>query len=223
VTLFTIQVSFYHIATFSTSYWISAQSSTMPDRYAPIPPSQLSSEQHKAYDEASKIATDMFGDKFLYKTEDGSFIGPFAPLLYTPTLIDPFFKLVIEIGKIPGLPAEARETAILTTGSHYKAGFELYAHMRVASSTTSLSSEQIKSISEGVKPTGDSALDEQCEVAFDVSIELAKGGGPLSDKNWKRALDSFGKEGAAALIQYVGVYAYTCILLNGVDASVPES
>lgn len=190
-------------------------------RYPPIPPSSLTTEQHKAYDEASEICSNVFGNKFLYKNEDGAFIGPFAPLLYTPSLVDPFFKLVVELGKLPGLPGPAREIAILVTGSRFKSKYELYAHERVAASTR-LTTAQISSVKSGEKPLGDDALDEQGDVAFDVAIELSHKQGPMTDANWERAVYAFGKEGTAALIQYVGVYAYTCVLLNGVDAPVPD-
>lgn len=190
-------------------------------RYPPIPPSSLSPEQHEAFDEASDICSNMFGDKFLYKNQDGAFIGPFAPLLYTPSIVHPFFKLVVELGKLPGLPAPAREVAILATGSSFKSKYELYAHERVAAST-SLTKSQIHSVKNGKKPFRDDTLNEQCEVAFDVAIELSHKQGPMSDANWKRAEKAFGRDGTAALIQYVAVYAYTCVLLNGVDAPVPN-
>lgn len=190
-------------------------------RYSPIAPSSLTADQHKAYDEASEICSSVFGDKFLYKNEDGAFIGPFAPLLFTPTLVDPFFKLVVELGKLPGLPGSAREVAILATGSRFQSKYELYAHERVAAAT-SLTAAQIGSVKSGKKPFGGNALDEPGNVAFDVAIELSHKQGPMTEANWKRAEHAFGKEGTAALIQYVGVYAYTCILLNGVDAPVPQ-
>lgn len=190
-------------------------------RYPPLAPSQLSEAQHKAYDEQSEIAQSTFGDKFIYKNQDGAFVGPFGPLLYTPTLVDPFLKLVVELGKVPGLPAEARETAILATGSTFKAGYELYAHGKVAESTK-LSEKQIALIKDGKKPEGSEKLDEACEIAFDVAIELSRKQGPLSDALFKRAYDTLGQQGAAALIHYVALYAYTCVFLNGVAAPVPE-
>jgi len=187
-------------------------------RYPPIPPSQLNPEQHAAYDDASQTAQNIFGDKFIYKNDDGAFIGPFGPLLYTPNMVDPFFKMVVEVGKCAGLPAAAKETAILATGSTFQAGYELYAHGKVAAST-SLTEEQIASIKDGKKPDG---LDEACQVAFDVAIELSRKQGPLSDETFARAEKTLGKEGTAALFHYVGLYAYTCIFLNGAAAPVPE-
>ncbi len=190
-------------------------------RYPPIPPSSLSSEQHKAFDEASDICSNMFGDKFLYKDNDGAFIGPFAPLMYTPTIVDPFLKLVVELGKLPELPVPAREVAILATGSIFRAKYEIYAHERVAASTN-LTETQIDQVKSGKKPSGKDALDEQCIVACDVAIELSNKQGPMTDATWTRAEKVFGRKGAAALFQYVGVYAYTCVLLNAVDAPVPN-
>lgn len=190
-------------------------------RYPPLAPSELSPAQHKAYDEQTEIAQSTFGDKFIYKNKDGAFVGPFGPLLYTPGLVDPFMKMVVELGKVPGLPAEARETAILATGSTFKAGYELYAHGKVAESTK-LSEKQISLIKEGKKPEGPDNLDEACEIAFDVAIELSRKQGPLSDELFSRAYKKLGQEGTAALIHYVALYAYTCVFLNGVAAPVPE-
>ena len=190
-------------------------------RYPPIAPSALSHQQHEAFDEISDFCSTAFGDKFLYRNEDGAFIGPFAPLLYTPTMVRPFLQLVAELGKLPGLPAPAREIAILATGSSFKSKYELYAHERLAVAT-SLTKSQVESVKNGKRPVGNDSLDEQGEVAYDVAIELSHKQGPMTDTNWKRAEKAFGKHGAAALIQYVGVYAYTCVLLNGVDAPVPE-
>ncbi|KAJ9651656.1 hypothetical protein H2198_009069 [Neophaeococcomyces mojaviensis] len=190
-------------------------------RFPPLLPSQLSPEQHAAYDEQAKIAQSLFGDKFIYKNDDSAFIGPFGPLLYTPTLVGPFMELIVELPKISGLPPAARETAILATGSAFKAGYELYAHGNVATST-SLSDRQIELIKKGEKPEGTDKLDNACDIAFDVAMKLSKEQGPLSDVMWKKASDAFGMEGAAALIHFVGFYAYTSIFLNGVAAPVPE-
>jgi 4-carboxymuconolactone decarboxylase len=194
----------------------------MPDRYAPIPPSQLNPEQRAAYEECSKTAEQLFGHKgFLYQDAKGAFIGPFAPLVYTPNLLKNFFQLLVEVAKVPDLPAKSKETAILAVGSHFNAAYELYAHGRIAGTTRLLKDRQIESIKKGVKPGGDDALDEQCEVAFDCGLELAKGGVPLSESNWDRSQKVFGQKGTAALIHYIAVYSSVCVLLNGVDASVP--
>lgn len=128
-------------------------------------------------------------------------------------------QLATELAKIPGLPQNARETAILATGSHYKAAYEIYAHERVAVKSTDLTQEQVDKIKTGTKPSN---LDEKCSVAFDVAIELVTKPGPLSKQSWDKAEKTLGKQGTLALIHYTGYYAYTCVLLNGCDVPVPD-
>ncbi len=118
-----------------------------------------------------------------------------------------------------GLPATAREVAILTVGSKYRAAFELYAHEHLALSETSLTRAQIDEIKAGRKPEG---LDEQGNVAWEVAKELVDGGRPLGTEKWEKAVRVFGEQGALGLLHYTGYYCYVCVILNGVDAPVPE-
>jgi hypothetical protein len=143
---------------------------------------------------------------------------PFAAIFDTPDLNLAYVNVVLALSKVPDLPKSAREVAILAVGSKYKAIYEIYAHERVAA-TTGLSKVQIDAIKNGEKP-GD--LDEGCSVAFDVAMELVDKPGPLSDRNWKRAVEQFGRRGASVLAHYVGYYMYTCCLLNAFDIPLPE-
>ncbi|KUJ09816.1 uncharacterized protein LY89DRAFT_761561 [Mollisia scopiformis] len=165
------------------------------NRFPPIKPSDLTPEQEEAHDHMSTVASKFFGDtsvhpfllyphqthllhSFTYKNSDGAFIGPFAPLLYTPSLCKPYFDLVEALTKISSsnLPAVARETAILATGSRYESAYEIYAHERVALKSTSLTREQIGQIKSGGKPEG---LGEEASVAFDATMDLVGGKGNL--------------------------------------------
>ncbi|CZR58871.1 uncharacterized protein PAC_08763 [Phialocephala subalpina] len=190
-----------------------------PERIPPIKPSDLTAEQKDAYDYMSQKADEFFGDAFTYKKDDGSLIGPFAPFLYTPALGKPFFDFVGAVSQIPGLPGTAREVVILATGAHYKGVYETYAHERVALKTTDLTKEQIKMIKSGEKPKD---LGKGESVAFDATMELVGKPGPLAKERWDEVVKEFGEQGALALVHYVGLYAYTCILLNGCDVSLPE-
>ncbi|GAB7354787.1 hypothetical protein MBLNU459_g5183t1 [Dothideomycetes sp. NU459] len=182
-------------------------------------PSDLTADQKQAHDEIQSVASSAFGDVFVYKRDDGALVGPFAPMLQTPGVTRPFLHIVTELGKLPGLPPNARETAILATGSYFQAVYEIYAHERVAVANTDLNQEQVDMIKNGKKPDG---LDDQCSVAFDVAIQLSRTPGPLSGEHWDKAEKVLGKQGTLALIHYVGYYAYTCILLNGCDVPVPD-
>ncbi len=56
------------------------------------------------------------------------------------------------VSGLPGLPASARETAILAVGPRYQAPYEIYAHERVALKNTSLTREQINAIKRWSEP-----------------------------------------------------------------------
>jgi len=70
--------------------------------------------------------------RFIYKIDEGSVLGPFAPLLNTPGVCKTYGEPFTAISQIPGLSTTARETVILAPGSHYKAAYEIYAHERIA-------------------------------------------------------------------------------------------
>jgi len=188
-------------------------------RLSPITRVNLPPDQQKGHDELTEIANNTFGNKFTWKREDGAMLGPFPAFVAAPEAGIGMLQCLGKISKIPGLSPEAKETAILTTGAHYKAAYELYAHTNVAVKTTKLSKEQVKEIAVGKKPAG---LDEACDVAYDVANYLSRTPGPLEQRLWDRATKVLGKEGTIALVHYVGMYAYTCMVLNAMDAPVPK-
>jgi len=157
--------------------------------------------------------------RFIYKNDEGSVLGPFAPLLNSPGLCKPYCELFKAMSQIPGLTPKARETVILATGSHYKAAYEIYAHERLALKNTELTKEQINLIKNGQKPKD---LDKGSSVAFDAAIELVAKPGPLKKESWDAVVKELGRKDALALVHFVGMYAYTCILLNGCDVPLPE-
>ena len=188
-------------------------------RLPPLTRDKLSSPaQQTGHDELNELAGKAFGDKFIWKHEDGAMVGPFPALIAAPEAGVHMIKLVGNLAAIPGLPADAKETAILSTGAHYKAPYELYAHGNVAAKTTELSRDQVEHICDGKKPEG---LSEACSVAYDVAKHLSSVPGPLPQDLWDRSIKTLGKDGTLALVHYVGMYAYTCIILNAMDAPVP--
>lgn len=140
-------------------------------------------------------------------------------MLATPGLCKPYFELVKAVGQIKDLPPAAKETVILATGSHFKGVYETYAHERVALKTTDLTKEQINQIKVGKKPQD---LDAKASVAFDAAIKLASNPGPLKKESWDNLVEKLGEQGALAVVHYVGLYAYTCVLLNGCDVQLPQ-
>lgn len=158
------------------------------------------------------------GEKFIYKDGDGAWLGPYPLLMAAPKPGKLAMELVYSIGELP-LPADVKETAILTCGGHFQAAYELYAHEAVATKAGVLSKEQINAIKQSRKPTD---LNEKCSLAFDVAQRLCGTPGPLAQEEWNKCTEAFGKDGTLALVHYIGFYAYLCIALNAAAVPVPE-
>ncbi|KAK3696004.1 hypothetical protein LTR37_018222 [Vermiconidia calcicola] len=194
------------------------------DRLPPVKREDLPASEQNSFDSLANLAGSLFGppekSPFIYKrSSDNAFVGPFPLFLAAPEAGEHAMALYGKLGKIPGLPADAKETAILTVGAHYQAGYELYAHTHVAHKVVGMPLAIVDAVSKGQKPDG---LNEGCSVAFDVATHLTKTPGPLPRELWERSMECFGKEGTVALCHYVGAYAYTCVLLNAMDCPVPQ-
>lgn len=193
------------------------------DRVPPTPPADLHSAQKTAHDFLISSLQSYFGpslnDTFKTQNENGALIGPLATLVKYPSLAKPYFDFLSAIAQLADLTPDVREVAILTVGGVYKCGYELYSHERVAAAKTSLSQDVISSLAKGERPEG---LNEQCQAAYELSSALAEKRGPLDQEVFDKARDALGQDGVIAITNYVGIYAYTCIVLNAVDASVPE-
>jgi alkylhydroperoxidase family enzyme len=115
------------------------------------------------------------------------------------------------------LPDPARQIAILVTGAHFRAAYEIYAHVAVAEHDK-LPDAKLATIVAGQRPP-DLTRDEA--VAYDVAAALT-GGGVLPELTYRAAVDAFGVHGAAELCYLVGLYCLVSVTLNGFDVPVPE-
>ncbi|KAL1636798.1 hypothetical protein SLS56_000891 [Neofusicoccum ribis] len=146
-------------------------------------------------------------------------LAPLVPFVVTPEVSRHILDLKPALSKIPGLSIDAREVAILVNGTIWKSAFEIWSHERIAVATTNLNQSQIDKIKAGDKPHD---LDEECSIAFDITTELLKRPGPLSEELWKRAEKTLGTQGATALVHYIGYYSYVSIMQNGFDVPLPN-
>lgn len=117
-----------------------------------------------------------------------------------------------------GVPPLAREVAILTVGSHFRAAFELYSHEGQAQQE-GITKPQIDAIKAGRQPEG---MSEEGTLAYAVTTELLDKRGPLSKEKWDEALRVFGKSKTIGLLNYIGFYCNVAVLLNGTDTPVPK-
>lgn len=193
------------------------------DRLPPVKREDLPASERTAFDGLAALAGDLFGppneSPFFYKRhDDGAFVGPFPFFLEAPEAGEHAMALYGKLAGIPGLPADAKEVAILTVGAHFQAAYELYAHVNVATKKVAMPADQVNAIAQGKRPDG---MNEGCAVAYDAARHLCATPGPLPRALWENCLSAFGKTGTVALVHYIGAYSYTCIILNGMDCPVP--
>jgi 4-carboxymuconolactone decarboxylase len=156
-----------------------------------------------AFDALEQETSAIFGPQekcpFVYKDANGHLIGPFPFYLAAPDAGLQMMGIFGKLGRIPGLPADAKETVILTVGAHYQAGYELYAHKNVAIKMVGMKEEVVEAMASGEKP---SALSEECSLAYDAAKWLLEKPGKLSDELWERCVKTFGRQGTMALVHY---------------------
>ncbi|MGN6122898.1 MAG: carboxymuconolactone decarboxylase family protein, partial [Sphingomonas oligoaromativorans] len=115
------------------------------------------------------------------------------------------------------LPDPVRQIAILVTGAHFDAAYELYAHIAVAEKD-GMSDMRLATLVSGSRPTD---LSPEEGVGYDVAFALVNGG-VLPEPVYRLAVKTFGQHGANELIYLVGLYCLVSMTLNGFNVPVPE-
>jgi 4-carboxymuconolactone decarboxylase len=187
-------------------------------RLPPLAPNDLSPEQHSLYLDFKKgIDSDYQG--FVATLDDGSLVGPWNPWLHWARFGKPTWDLSKELSKGTVVPAACRQIAILVTGAHFRAVYEIYAHIAVAQDAAKLDKEVISAIVSGQRPA---TLPREQAIAYDLAAALVRGG-PVAELPYKLAKETFGQDGTAELIFLVGIYSMVSMVLNGFDIEVPAS
>jgi len=181
-----------------------------------LKPNELSEDQKPLREDMRAGIRDNFKG-FVNIRDDGALLGPWNPWLRYPKYGKPVWELVKAIASNPSLPPAVREVAILVTGSHFRSGYELYAHVLVAEQR-GLSDEKLATIVAGQRPV-DLTRDEA--VAYDFASALVNGG-VLPELTYKAAVERFGADGTAELSYLIGIYCMVSVTLNTFDVPVPE-
>ncbi|MGO4287483.1 carboxymuconolactone decarboxylase family protein [Bosea sp. TAB14] len=184
-----------------------------------IDPTDFNPLQRALYDDmAAGIATGF--NAFQTMQPDGRMIGPWNVSLHHPAVGKASWDLTKAVNAIGALPANVKEIVILVVGGHYRAAYEIYAHVAVAE-RIGMPLARISALVSHLKP---SDLDEAEGAAFDMALALCRGG-PVSEPTWRLAVATLGAAGAAQIVFLVGVYAFVAATLNGFDvpAPAPES
>ncbi len=181
-----------------------------------IDPADFNPLQQALYDDMrAGIATGF--NAFKTSDDDGKMIGPWNVSLYHPAVGKGSWELTKAVNAIGVLPANVKEVVILVVGGHYRAAYEIYAHVAVAE-RAGMPLERISALVSNTKPD-DLAADENA--AFDMALALCRGG-PVPEPVWRQAVSTLGDLGTAQLVYLVGVYAFIAITLNGFDVPAPD-
>jgi 4-carboxymuconolactone decarboxylase len=180
-----------------------------------IAPADLSPEQRPLYD-SMRDGIEKYFRGFASIANNGALMGPWAPWLHEPKFGKLVWDLTLALSVSPS--RNAREVAILVTGTTFHSGYELYAHVFVAE-TRGLSDDKLSTIMAGHRPS-DLTLEEA--IAYDVASSLMHHG-TLPEINYRQAVKQFGVHGAAELIYLVGLYSMISVTLNGFNVPVPDA
>jgi hypothetical protein len=186
-----------------------------------IAPADLTDDQKPLYADMKKGIGSNF-NAFLTvapegTTEAGALMGPWNPWLHEPRIGGAIWELTKAMTMEATLPDRVRQVAILVTGAHFDAAYEIYAHIAVAEKDE-MDDATLATLVSGSRPDG---LTREEGIGYDVAFALVNGG-VLPEPVYRIAVSAFGQHGANELIYLVGLYALVSMTLNGFNVPLPE-
>ncbi len=193
------------------------QTQNLGGRLPLLDPRDMSGDRKKIYDLINKTMVP-WAEKanFQSKTEDGRFIGPFNPSLYSPQISIPFLEWQEAEGKYTTLNERVRQVIILTVGSVWKAPYELYAHSAVARKA-GISEDNIQKLVAG-ELLDDLGAEEKLAQRFAEQLSTEH---RVDAELYREAEQALGQQGLVDLVNLVGAYFTVCALLNAFEVPAP--
>ena len=166
--------------------------------------------------------------------------GPNQTFTHSSTIAIPALNVISQgLSRFQDITPDQREVAILIVAWSFGCNFVRYAHERIGiAGPCSLTRGQVRCLSRGEKPGGIEVeggegeevkpLSPECELAFDVAMDLCQRGGmggkkgPMSQELWERGVEVVGKTGLSSLVHYIGFYCWMCVAMNAFDCPKPE-
>jgi 4-carboxymuconolactone decarboxylase len=183
-------------------------------RLPPLLPEQLDEPARAVYD-AIAAGARATSQAFALTTEEGTLVGPFNAMLYSPPIGDALQRLGTAIRFESSLPEHIRELAILTVASHWRSSFEWWAHESVGRAA-GLTDETIDSLRRGRDPT----LSEDAAAVHALCIEVLRNGAATTP-TFDRAGAALGDRGLVELVALIGYYTTLAMILSVFEVGVP--
>lgn len=168
---------------------------------------EMSGEQQEVFD---LIAEGRSG------VEDGHIGGPFDVWILNPEM----GRRVTGLGGMfryrTSVSRRQIELAILMTGAWWRAQFEWYAHEPMAREA-GLPEAVISAVKQGERPVFEDKADEAAWRLIGELLEHRK----VSDAAFVAAVQIFGEQGVAELVNVSGYYTMVCMTLNTFEIPLP--
>lgn len=150
---------------------------------------------------------------------DGSLLGPFNAMVYSPELGVGQLDYLQKEQAATCLEARTREVVILTVGAVFQSAYELYAHRAVAAKA-GLAAADIETLASGREPGPDTRLTADELTAHRLVWAVAKHH-RASPEVYAAALKAFGHKGLVDMLHLAGIYMAVSTLLNAFEVPVP--
>ena len=138
--------------------------------------------------------------------------------MHTPEVARAYLGFATALRNLPGLNDKQREIATLVVSTREQASYLMYGHGRSAVYTGVLTQNEVNELLVGRCPA---SFTRPEALAYAVSTAVCTTPGPLAEKGWDSAVESLGRDGALALVHYIGFLRYATTILNGFDARLP--
>ena len=148
---------------------------------------------------------------------DGSLLGPFGPLLFSPDIAGAFIDVFRADGRATTLSPRVHEIVILTVGAAWHCEYELYAH-RLLGAATGLDDDVVDAIVGGQRPDLDRA-DEASAYEFTLQLVTRQ---RVDDATYAAASTELGDERVVDMVLLIGLYLTVCSILNAFAIGIPD-
>lgn len=189
----------------------------MTGRLPALTPGELDEAQRRLYD--TLVANEIpWADSSTVRViePDGSLLGPFNPLLFSPDLGAAQIGMFRADKRSTSLTARVHEIVILTVGAAWGSEYELYAHSAVGR-RAGLSDDLIDALVIGNPPDFESEADTSAHEFTRQLVHRHR----VDERAYTRAVRAFGHKGVVDLVLLIGLYMTTCAIINAFDVPVP--
>jgi len=147
----------------------------------------------------------------------GALVGPFNAMAMSPKIGKRASAMGAAVRFNEDIDRRLLEIAIITTGAHWRANFEWYAHSAMARDA-GVTDDVIDAIAAGTPPPF-TKHDEATVFAF--ASELL-GTGRVAQPTYDAARELLGEPRLVDLVSTIGYYCYISLTLNAFDVQLPS-